>query len=400
MNIHVSNFPCKARLGLTALASFALAASSMAAVLYNNGPLITRTGVGSGGADVSEVQTSLLLNTYGFGHQQSAGNRVADDFTPTGAGWHVTGFTFWGYQTNSGITSTINHVNVRIWDGPPKLGTSLVIAGDTTTNVMTATVFSRIYRILDTDNAGTTVSRPVMKQTVVLGTAVDLVAGHTYWVDWQSGGSSSFSGPWCPPVTIVGQTGKPGANSEQYTMATLAWADLFDAGANAAQDLPFEVNGTQLGGGVDIPPTDFTFFRGVQESGDLSSLAISDDNYLVARNGVTALRTESPITLRVSSVSPLGTPTNFGFKVENHVSITGLTQRTDLFDYVAGSYENEDTRSATTTDSVVQVAGTSPARFVETGTNAIKSQVRIRADGPVFTNTWRSFFDQTVWQIS
>ncbi len=51
---------------------------------------------------------------------------------------------------------------------------------------------------------------------------------------------------------------------------------------------------------VNVPPTSFQVFRGVLESGDLSSLLNSDDNYLVVRNGVTALRTESPIMLRVS----------------------------------------------------------------------------------------------------
>ncbi len=156
-----------------------------------------------------------------------------------------------------------------------------------------------------------------------------------------------------------------------------------------------------LGGGSStVAPTSFTVFRGVQESGNLASLAASDDNYLVVRNGVTALRTESPVTVIVDATSPTQTASALTSKVENHVSITGLTQRIDLFDFVAGSYELEDTRTATTTDSVVTVNGASPNRFIQTGTKAIRSRVRVRADGPIFTSTWRSFLDQTIWTIT
>jgi hypothetical protein len=61
----------------------------------------------------------------------------------------------------------------------------------------------------------------------------------TYWLDWQFGGSGSFSGPWAPPVTILGQTGKPGANALQYT--STGWAALVDG--VYPQDLPFIIDG-------------------------------------------------------------------------------------------------------------------------------------------------------------
>ncbi len=153
-------------------------------------------------------------------------------------------------------------------------------------------------------------------------------------------------------------------------------------------------------GPVTVPPSSFSVFRGVLESGGLAELAASDDQYMIIRNGITALRTESPITLIVDGTSPNQTVSDLKFVLENHVSITGLTQRLDLFDFVAGSYENQDTRSATTTDSVVTVTATTPNRFIETGTMDMRERTRIRADGPVFTNTWRSLFDQTVWVVT
>ncbi len=143
-------------------------------VLYDNGPLITHPGGGAGGADASALQTVLGLGSYGFGHQVSAGNRIADDFTIADAsGWTIETITFFAYQTGSPTTSTITAVNLQIWDGPPD-GGGTVIWGDSTTNVMTDTTWSNIYRVLDT--ALTDTARPIMASTVAVNTF--LPAGH------------------------------------------------------------------------------------------------------------------------------------------------------------------------------------------------------------------------------
>jgi hypothetical protein len=79
------------------------------AILWDNGPLATCSGCGAGGADESMLQDSSLgMNTLGFGHQAADDNRIADDFTisdPTG--WDIEFFHFWAYQTGSTTTSTI-----------------------------------------------------------------------------------------------------------------------------------------------------------------------------------------------------------------------------------------------------------------------------------------------------
>ena len=62
----------------------------------------------------------------------------------------------------------------------------------------------------------------------------------TYWLDWQTGGTLS-SGPWAPPVSILGQTAKPGANGLQFTLATATWGPALDA--TFQQDLPFVIEG-------------------------------------------------------------------------------------------------------------------------------------------------------------
>ena len=169
------------------------------AVLFENGPLITHPGGGSGGADASAVQTDLDLSTYGFRHDLASGYRVADDFVVTGAGWNIDSITFYAYQTNSGTASTINHVNLRIWDGIPDAPGSHVVWGDTTTNLLANTTWSNIYRVLDYDLQLT--KRPIMADTAAVG--VTLTPGQ-YWLDWQTGGTLT-SGPYAPPISILGQ---------------------------------------------------------------------------------------------------------------------------------------------------------------------------------------------------
>jgi hypothetical protein len=263
-------------------AGLALSASGAAngQLLYDNGPLQTHTGTGAGGANVSVLQTAapIQLNTYGFGVQLNA-NRIADDFTvPAGQTWNVTSITLYGYQTGAvPPTPTIDNVNIQIWNGPPDSPTSTVVFGDTTTNRFASATFANMYRPLDTNMADP--ARAIFTITVTVATA--LPAG-TYWLDWNMGGSTSFSGPWQPPVTILGQQGKPGANAKQ-SQAGL-WVALADAGnptfpTPVNQDAPFKVNGTSTGGGCyancdgsTTPPilnvNDFICFQGKYAAGD------------------------------------------------------------------------------------------------------------------------------------
>ncbi|HSL18533.1 MAG TPA: hypothetical protein VLB51_11570 [Methylomirabilota bacterium] len=215
------------------------------AVLYDNGPVVTHPGGGAGGADASALQTNLAMNTLGAGAQVAAGNRVADDFTITDpAGWDIDTITVFTYQTGSTTTSTINALNVRIWDGPPNAG-GTVVWGDTTTNILTGTTWANMYRV--TDTTLTTTNRPVMTAVGAVNTV--LPAG-TYWVDYQIGGTLA-SGPWVPPVTILGQTTT--GNALQYT--STGWAPLTDSGTLTPQGVPFIFEGQPAicGNLADVP---------------------------------------------------------------------------------------------------------------------------------------------------
>ncbi len=205
--------------------------------LWDNGPLVTHPGGGAGGNDASALQTAML-GIYGFGNQFSAGNRIADDFTVPAGGWTLDQITFFAYQSFAGPPSTITGVYYQIWDGPPNDPSSTVVFGDLTTNRLINTVWMNAYRVLDTNLTNT--DRPIMANTASAG--VFLPAGD-YWLDWMTDGSAA-SGPWAPPISILGQPAT--GNGMQYTGA---WAPADDTGYQ--QGFPFIIEGA--GGAASIP---------------------------------------------------------------------------------------------------------------------------------------------------
>jgi hypothetical protein len=198
-------------------------------VLYDNGPFITAEGVGSNGSDYSELQdASLGMGTYGQGVQLSAGNSLADEFEATGT-WILESITVYGYQTGSGLPSTLTGVYMQIWDGNPTSGGS-VIWGDLTTNIMLSTEWTNAWRVLE---SGPLENRPIMAAVADLG-GLSLNAG-TYWIEYSLDGNGA-SGPWNPPVTIIGETTT--GNALQNQSGT--WVALEDVGP---QGIPFVVEG-------------------------------------------------------------------------------------------------------------------------------------------------------------
>ncbi len=226
------------------------------AVLWDNGPLVTGPGAGAGGADVSALQTALGMNTYGFGAQYTIPNRMADDFTVL-SDWTVDSFTFFSYQTGSTTASTFTGVYVQIWDAAPN-GGGAVIWGDMVTNRMSSTVWSNIYRVLDTNLLD--VNRPVME--VVADTPGLVLPAGTYWVDFAFTGTLG-SGPWMPPISILGTTTT--GNALQWTQGSGMWNTALDTGTGTQQGAPFIIEGNQ--GIVELSPdyqSEYCSFNGEQ----------------------------------------------------------------------------------------------------------------------------------------
>ncbi|MFA7447898.1 MAG: T9SS type A sorting domain-containing protein [Weeksellaceae bacterium] len=220
----------------------------MEGTLYSNGPYYNVEG----SPNISLLQdTSLGMDTFGFGASDGAGQRIADDWIVT-ENVTVDSFQFYAYQTGSTSTSTISYMTVQIWDGAPDNPSSTVIWGDEFDDVLSETEFSGAYRQLESSPGDT--SRPIMVQTVNTP-GLTLTPG-TYWIDYNFGGTLG-SGPWAPPVTITGEVET--GNGMQFT--TTGWASVVDSGPATPQGFPFEVNGTADGMGVnDLTTTSFSIY--------------------------------------------------------------------------------------------------------------------------------------------
>lgn len=236
-----------------AIAGLLILVASSYGQLWDNGGFGTGVTSSNGftapsGTQWSELQsvggTTNTILGFGLNYLAAGGGiRVADDFTVTGAGWNITSATVFAYQTGSTTTSTLTSGVLEIWNGVPGGGGSVVF-GDTTTNRLTSSTFSNIYRIGNAGGSATSTTRPVMSATLSVGTTL---GPGTYWIDYGVAGSLA-SGPFGPDVTIVGQLGKAGANAVQWNLT--AWVPLIDTATSgtgtAPQDMPFILTGTPV----------------------------------------------------------------------------------------------------------------------------------------------------------
>jgi hypothetical protein len=215
------------------------------AVLYDNGPLITHPGGGYNGADASALQTTSGMTINGFNHRFSGPYRMADDFEITNpGGWKIESITFFAYQTDAPTTpSTITGIYYQIWDGPPNNPESSIVWGDLTTNRLVTSTWSNIYRVAVNDLPA--VNRPIMANSASAG--VTLRPG-VYWLDWTTDGSLT-SGPWAPPISILGQTTT--GNALQFYPAS--WTSALDAGSITPQGMPFIIQGVAYDFAVFLP---------------------------------------------------------------------------------------------------------------------------------------------------
>ena len=202
-------------------------------LLFDNGSVFNITDTPM----LSMLQDSSLgMDTYGFGAQISANNYMADDFTlDSDAG--LSSVDFYVYQTGATSTS-INGVYVQVYDGEPGAGGD-VIWGDLTNNVLLNVELLNGYRQLESSPGDT--SRRIQKVTADLD-GLELEAG-TYWIEVSFNGTGA-SGPWAPPITITGVTTT--GNAKQYTGATGTYAPAVDGGIATPQGLPFQIYGEEL----------------------------------------------------------------------------------------------------------------------------------------------------------
>lgn len=206
-------------------------------LLADSGPLVTSIGTGFGGADESVLQLATLGMTTLGTLARPVDFRVAED-ARFSTEVIIEQITLFAYQVNSGSTSTLNEVNLRVWNGVPGEPGSQVVFGDTSTNQLVSTEFSGIYRVTEFTSGND--ARPIMSLTVEPNLFLER---GTYWFDWQIDGSVD-NGPWIPHVTITGveETGnalRSGDNGE-------TWIALEDNAIEISQGIPIIIEGSLI----------------------------------------------------------------------------------------------------------------------------------------------------------
>ena len=217
-------------------------------VLWDNGAIDTAEAMACtapGTASTLQNTAPQCLNTFGFG-LAAATLRLADDFTLTQCA-QISEVEIYAYTTGATVP-TVTGAVVTLHSGQPFCPSSSVIATVNATGASLLTTFTTTYRRLPTDiPPGTGCTRRIQRVRVSTPSFPVLPPG-TYWLSWAVTG-----GNFCPPVTILGQQGKPGANARQSNGVGAAFVPLFDTGGGVAcpipapgapQDMPFVLKGS------------------------------------------------------------------------------------------------------------------------------------------------------------
>ncbi|MCD4700925.1 MAG: hypothetical protein K8S24_03615 [Candidatus Aegiribacteria sp.] len=201
-------------------------------VLWDNGPFITSYGTGFDGADESVLHESN--STRGWKCRFSTDLRLGDDFeVPEGEIWEITSITLYAYKTEGGVQSHISGAYIEILDGPPETGTSAW--GDLSTNVMTSTSFTNVYRVRFSDQCTDNTYRPISASVSEFSSPITLTAG-TYFLCWLHEGIDNVT-LYNPAVTIDGVVETGNALAYEYE----TWVPVVDG---ESKGFPFIIEGT------------------------------------------------------------------------------------------------------------------------------------------------------------
>lgn len=149
---------------------------------------------------------------------------------------------------------------------------------------------------------------------------------------------------------------------------------------------------------VPLRPNSLSILTGNVMSGGLPELLESDDLRLQIGGDFTLDRATPPVSVVVEGVSPGPNVVELSFKLEASATQSGIPQNIELYDFVAGQYVLVDARTATTTDSTVEISASDPSRFVQAGTGVMRAKVSYKSSGAA-SGRWRIRIDQVQWKV-
>lgn len=213
---------------------------------HSNGPLDTGDTAADGtvapeGYTWSEVQHPEGSNK-GY-DTRSNGYGLADDFIiPEGETWKILSVDLFGVQPGM-EEYPYSSVNLKFYDGAPN-GTGTVVYEEDDINVTESGSDAMMYRIL---NSAANTNDHIWMVNAELGEELELSEG-TYWMFFNIDPVDYDGGSYSPFVTILGETGIPGANALQLFFGE--WYTVIDSFTYAQQEFPFIITYTVEGLGV------------------------------------------------------------------------------------------------------------------------------------------------------
>jgi hypothetical protein len=213
---------------------------------------------------------------------------------------------------------------------------------------------------------------------------------------WISGRTESFQ-----PVlyrtlnggsTWTQMQGPSGEQNWLFGLATRPGGKVWGVGYDG---IVYRTSNTQ-----QVGPSSIVAQFGTVLGGGLAQVLSSDDTYFTVQNAVNISRADAPIQVIAEAVSPVASPTSLSFTLEAAASVTGLTQRIELFNFATGAYESMDARAVTVQDSTVVVtAGGALGRFIEPGTRKMRARLTWRAFASDLPRSWNARLDFVRWSV-
>jgi hypothetical protein len=198
-----------------------------------------------------------------------------------------------------------------------------------------------------------------------------------------------------------------GGASDNITLSTNANTNALGYGVyNATVNFNTYLNtvisrSVQARVGVRVAPASYSITYGSLEGGNVASLAQSDNNRLIIRNGPVPNAALSPITYEVVGTGPTGGLGSMLIRFENQVSTSNLGQRVDVWNYSNNTWVTViDNAGSVNTDTVTTANVPSPNNYIQAGTRQMRMRVRIRPTAPLATNNWRTRTDQLIWELN
>ncbi|MDQ2985992.1 MAG: calcium-binding protein [Armatimonadota bacterium] len=147
-------------------------------------------------------------------------------------------------------------------------------------------------------------------------------------------------------------------------------------------------------------PNAWQRIRGVQMSGNLTSLLSSDDDKLVLRPGIVFTSGQAPIEISVDATTSIERPSRIQLYVESSASSSSIQLTLALHDFTTNQRIVLGVSNVTTSDSTVsRFTLDNPARFIDLQ-GRLRAILSWKATGPLFAYPWQCQIDHVYFAVS